>query len=179
MILKAPEGCGGMSWSGESFKITKKGLVKVPDAAVAELLQFGFIIAAPDDSEDPEALAAFVQTQAFAAEVEKAKAEKIALDAAQAAGEAEVLKVAQVAEFGTPDGAPPTSIVDSEPVPAVPAAQADVAPAGIPAQAPASEDTDAAAQAQTAARVLELEALGDLTTDAEKAELDALKAPKA
>ncbi|MEI7443269.1 MAG: hypothetical protein WCK28_00125 [Burkholderiales bacterium] len=41
--LKVPEGATQCSWGGETFKADKKGRVKVPQAAVADLLDHGFI----------------------------------------------------------------------------------------------------------------------------------------
>ena len=117
MILQAPESCGGVSWRGQNFTITKKGLVKVPNEAVAELLPFGFTVAAPEVSDDPEAIKAFLDAQALAGLVQAQADEKKAFDDAQAAGEAAVLKTAQVAEFGV--GGNPIPIVP-EPTPIFP-----------------------------------------------------------
>jgi len=85
VMMKAPDGCGSLSYAGETLVPTKKGLVRIPSAAVSELLQFGFKVADPQDSDDQEAVLEAQQAQAaFDAGI----AEKAALDAAQAATEA-------------------------------------------------------------------------------------------
>jgi len=52
MRLKAPEGCGSVSWGGQSYPVVK-GVVDVPDEA-RELLEPGWgFTPAPVESEAP------------------------------------------------------------------------------------------------------------------------------
>jgi len=57
--LKAPEGHGSFVWGGDGIqRQIVDGLVEVPDQAVPELLQTGYVIAAPPEPEpQPEPLA--------------------------------------------------------------------------------------------------------------------------
>ena len=100
MILKAPDTCGSMSWGGKSYTISKKGMVKVPDEAVSELLQFGFTVAGPDDQDDPEAIAAFNAAQDQQISLQTALAEKAQLDQVQADGEAAAIAITDKVQKG-------------------------------------------------------------------------------
>ena len=53
--MKAPDGCNGVSWNGNSYD-NKKGFVTVPDEAAIDLVSLGFVLA--DDNADPQALKA-------------------------------------------------------------------------------------------------------------------------
>ena len=51
MKLKAPEGCGGVSFDGREYPVVE-GYVEVPDEAAAELTQPGWgFTPAPEKSE--------------------------------------------------------------------------------------------------------------------------------
>jgi hypothetical protein len=51
MKLKAPKGCGGVSWDGRNYKVVD-GVVEVPDEAAAEFTQPGWgFTPAPVDGE--------------------------------------------------------------------------------------------------------------------------------
>ena len=47
-------GCGGASFNGEEYPADKKGRVKVPPEAVADLIGHGFEVIPTFDEEDPE-----------------------------------------------------------------------------------------------------------------------------
>ena len=68
-----------MSFAGVSYAPTKKGLVKVPDEAVRELLDFGFTVAPPEDSMDADAAAAYLQANELQALVQEQAAERAVL----------------------------------------------------------------------------------------------------
>ena len=54
MLLKAPKGCGGVSWGGQSYKAVD-GVVEVPEEAAAEFTQPGWdFTPAPADEAKPE-----------------------------------------------------------------------------------------------------------------------------
>lgn len=96
--MKAPDGTTGCSVGGESYKVDKKGFVEVPEEAVADLMQHGFVIeldeaaaqasmaAATERAQTIEAAeqaAAHLQAKLNAAQTDKdKKAAQTALDAA-------------------------------------------------------------------------------------------------
>lgn len=115
VIMKAPKGCGSLSLDGRSYTPTKKGLVKVPDQHVRELIDFGFTVAAPEDSEDAEANAAFLEAQKLQEQVEAGYAEKQALDAEQARSEAAARAISDKIEGVAPAAPAPAPAADEEP----------------------------------------------------------------
>lgn len=90
VTMKAPQDCGGISFAGVSYTPSKKGLVKVPDEAVAELLNFGFTVAPPEDSMDQESADAFLVASQAQAAFEAGLQEKQALDDAEAKAQEEL-----------------------------------------------------------------------------------------
>jgi len=96
VTMQAPKDCGGISIGGVSYTISKKGLVKVPDASVREMLDFGFTVAAPDDSMDPDAAAAYLAAQGIQDAVQQGNAEIAELNRQEAERMAQLDAINQI-----------------------------------------------------------------------------------
>lgn len=55
MKMKAPKGVTGGSFGGIEFDASKRGIVEVPDEAVAELISHGFAPLSGPDAESASA----------------------------------------------------------------------------------------------------------------------------
>ena len=84
VTMKAPEGCGGLCIEGRQYTPSKKGLVKVPDDSVRLLLDWGWVVAPPEDSDDPEAAAAYLAASTLQDQVVEGKTEIAALNQEEA-----------------------------------------------------------------------------------------------
>ena len=96
VTLKFPKNCGGVCVAGVSYAPTKKGLAAFPPDAVPELLQFGFVVAPPEDSMDQEAADAYLAAVGLQEQFDAGTAERAAL-AAQEQAQADALnQVSQI-----------------------------------------------------------------------------------
>jgi len=99
VTMKAPEGCGGLSIEGRSYTPSKKGLVKVPDESVRLLLDWGWTVAPPEDSDDPEAAAAYLAATTLQEAVLEGNAQIAAMNQEEEA-RAAALKAIDAQVFG-------------------------------------------------------------------------------
>ena len=100
VVMKAPDTCGSVSVGGRNLPITKKGLVKVPEDSVRELLDFGFRVAPPEDSDDAEAVSSWYEAENLQAAVDQGKAEKKAVDDAETQADIDLRNKIAMAEKG-------------------------------------------------------------------------------
>ena len=100
IIMKAPDTCCSCSVGGKTLTPNKKGLVAVPEEHFDALYWMGFRVAAPEDSEDQDSLAAWFATQNRQDELDKGQAEKAALDQKEADAQAELRAAIDKAEKG-------------------------------------------------------------------------------